>query len=110
MIIYLATPYSHSDHEVMKRRFDKVNRIAAKLMAQGLHIYSPISHTHPIAEVGNLPKGWDYWEEYDRKILAVCGKLMVYKQEGWDQSLGVKGEIEIAKQYNLPIEYIEDDQ
>ena len=108
MLVYLATPYTHSDYSVMVKRFEKVNQIAAKLMSQGIHIYSPISHTHPISEIGNLPKTWDYWEEYDRKILAVCGKLMVYKQDGWEKSVGVQAEIKIAQELNLPIEFIDD--
>lgn len=108
MLVYLATPYSHQSDEIRKQRFEKVNKAAAKLMENGLHIYSPISHTHPIAEAGNLPKGWDFWEEYDRKLLAVCGKLIVYKQDGWQESIGVQNEIKIAQELKLEIEYLED--
>ena len=108
MLVYLATPYSHAQHEVMIERFNKVNKLAAKLMSEGTHIYSPISHTHPIAEAGSLPKGWDFWEKYDRCILSVCSKIIVFKQEGWDISVGVQAEIKIAQELGLEIEYIED--
>ena len=107
MIIYLATPYSHYYPEVRQQRFEIVNAVAAQLMAEGLHIFSPISHTHPIAIAGDLPKGWDFWEEYDRRILAVCGKVIVLKQPGWERSTGVQSECKIAEEMGIPIEYME---
>jgi len=106
-LVYLATPYSHDDPDVRQRRFEIVNRVAAKLMRDGVHIYSPISHTHPIAMAGDLPKGWDFWEKYDRVVLAACVKVIVLRQKGWDQSTGVAAEIAIAKEMGLPVEFID---
>ena len=106
-LVYLATPYSHENPEVRLHRFYVVNRVAARLMSEGVHIYSPISHTHPIAEAGALPLGWDYWESYDRAILSACCKMLVLRQLGWEESKGVTAEIAIAKELGLPIEYID---
>jgi len=106
-LIYLATPYSHTDAEVRERRFKAVNQKAAELMRQGLHIYSPISHTHPIALAGELPLGWDYWQDYDRAMLNACCKLMVLKLDGWSESKGVLAEIKIADELGLPVEFLE---
>lgn len=106
-LIYLACPYTHKDHAVMVARFEAVNRVAAKLMGEGKYIFSPISHTHPIAEAGTLPRGWDYWEGYDRRILSCCDRLIVLKLPGWEISTGVQAEIKIAQEIGLPIEYIE---
>lgn len=106
-LVYLATPYSHPNAEIREWRFRRVNKVAARLMSEGLHVFSPISHTHPIAEVGDLPKGWEYWEEYDRTILASCVKMIVFRQEGWNTSVGVQAEIAIAKELGLPIEYVD---
>jgi hypothetical protein len=105
-LVYLAMPYSHPDAKVRRQRFETVNRLAAKLMAKGMHIFSPISHTHPIAEAGDLPVGWEFWEQYDRTILAVCCALIVVCADGFRQSAGVRAEIEIAKEMGLPITYI----
>ena len=63
-IAYLATPYTDKDPLVKQERFQKVNKVAAKLIERGEIIFSPISHTHPIAMVGNLPGGWEYWDEF----------------------------------------------
>lgn len=71
-LVYLACPYSHWDFAVSESRFLEVNWAAAKLMAAGEHVFSPISHTHPIAMAGALPTDWGYWQAYDRAILAFC--------------------------------------
>ena len=106
-LIYLATPYSHPESEVMERRFLMVSRVAADLMRDGRHVFSPISHTHPIALAGDLPRGWDYWERYDRLMLGACGKVVVLKQDGWDVSSGVKAEVKLALELGIPVEYME---
>ena len=106
-LVYLATPYSDPNPFVREARFKAVNRQAAELMRQGVHIYSPISHTHPIALAGDLPKGWDYWEQYDRTILAACTRMIVFRQPGWERSKGVAAEMAIAKEMGLPIEFID---
>jgi len=106
-LTYLACPYSDDDREVRLARFDAVNRVASELMRQGLHIFSPISHTHPILESGGLPCGWDYWAAYDRAVLSVCNKLIVLKLDGWERSIGVTAEVQIAVEMGLPIEYLE---
>ncbi len=107
-MIYLATPYSDNDRDVRIKRFNTVNIVAAKLMCEGLHIFSPISHTHPIAEAGDLPKGWAFWEAYDRDILSVCEKIIVLRQDGWKESTGVTAEIAIAHEIGIPVEYIDE--
>ena len=66
---YLAHPYS-GDH---LKNFKKVNIIAAKLIKQGIMIYSPISHTHPIAYDGKLdPDDHDLWLKLDRQFMEYC--------------------------------------
>ena len=105
-LVYLACPYSDKKASVRLSRFNSVNKIAAQLMLQGMHIFSPISHTHPIAEAGGLPKGWDFWEGYDRAILATCAKMIVLQLDGWDISKGVQAEITIATELEIPIEYL----
>lgn len=106
-LVYLATPYSHEQPEVREQRFLVVNRVAADLMRDGMHIYSPISHTHPIAIAGDLPKGWDFWEQYARVVLASCVMVIVLRQDGWEQSIGVAAELVIAKEMGLPVEFID---
>ncbi len=106
-LVYLATPYSHPELLVMSERFGKVNKAAAKLMREGLHVFSPISHNHPIAVDHELPTGWDFWESYDSAYLRCSHRMIVLKLDGWESSVGVSAEIKLAKALGLEIEYME---
>lgn len=106
-LVYLACPYSHPDAAIREQRFHAVNKVAAKLMSQGSHIFSPISHTHPIAVAGGLPLGWDYWQAYDRAIMSACGKMIVLMLDGWKESTGIAGEIVLAKEFGIPVIFME---
>ena len=107
-LIYLATPYTHPDPVVVEWRFKTVNRVAARLMGEGLHIFSPISHTHPIATDAEnpLPTGWEFWRDYDFAILSCCRALYVLTLDGWQQSTGVTAEIKMAKELGIPVTFI----
>ena len=105
-MIYLACPYSDPDSEVRIQRFEAANRAAAKLMRAGYHVFSPISHTHPIALAGDLPKGWDFWESYDRAFLSMMDNLTVLAIDGWRESKGVRAEMQIAAELGLSIGFL----
>jgi hypothetical protein len=104
--IYLAVPYSDPNPLVKATRFEMVNEVAAKLMGDGKYVFSPISHTHPIALAGDLPGEWQFWEGYDRRILSFCTKIVVLKLDGWENSKGVNAEIKIGQELGIPVEYV----
>lgn len=105
-LIYLASPYSNSDPAVRLARFHAVCREAARLMARGRLVFSPIAHTHPIAEAGQLPLGWPFWERYDRRMIGACDELHVLRLDGWRTSVGVQAEIAIAAELGKPVHYL----
>lgn len=105
-IVYLAIPYSHPDKQVRHRRFEIVNKVAADLMRQGEIVFSPISHSHVIAVENDLPTDWDYWKKSCMEFVTRSDKVVVVCVDGWKESTGVQAEIKIAKQNNIPIEYI----
>jgi len=104
--IYLATPYSHPNPAIRETRFNAVNKMAAKLMREGYLVFSPISHTHPIAIAGDLPKGWEFWAAYDYTFIEWADEVHVFQQEGWQESTGVQAEIKLANEMNKPVLYI----
>lgn len=106
-LTYLATPYSSHDPQVRLDRFLTVNAVASRLMSDGEHVYSPISHCHPIAVAGALPKDWNYWREYCITMMRCCTTLKVLMVPGWKESVGVDAEIAIAQNLNIPVEYIQ---
>ena len=107
-LVYLACPYTHKERYVRVARWIAVNHVAAKMMESGLYVFSPISHTHPIAEAsdGKLPVGWDYWEKFDRQYLSVVKKIVVLCIDGWKESTGVQAEIKIGEEMGVLVEYV----
>ncbi len=105
--IYLAVPYSDPAKSIRIARFETVNAVAARLMSEGFLVFSPISHTHPIAEAGDLPVDWEFWEQYDKIFLEWCDEVCVLKLPGWKKSAGVQAEIKLARKMGKPTIYID---
>lgn len=105
-MIYLATPYSHPDPAVMQQRFEEAARCVAVHMARDSRVlFSPIVHNHPIAVMYGLPRGWEFWENWDKQTIERCDELWVVKMEGYDTSKGITAEVVIAKDLNIPVTY-----
>ncbi len=104
-MIYLASPYSSNDPAVQQQRFDAVCQVASNLMQRGFFIFSPICHSHPIAQFG-LPTDWAFWEKYDKKFLAMCDELWVLMLDGWGQSKGVLAEMNLAYELGKTIRLV----
>jgi hypothetical protein len=75
-------------------------------MRKGILVFSPISHSHSIAKIGDLPKDWQYWGDFCRATLSICDTMYVLMLDGWEESAGVKAEIGLAKELGLQIEYL----
>ena len=106
-MIYLASPYSSDNSDVRLVRFYKACSAAARLMRKGMHVLSPIAHSHFIAECGGLPGDWKFWREFDLELLKACDSMTVLMLEGWRESKGVQAEIKIAEEMGMPVTYIE---
>ena len=103
-LIYLASPYGHDKPpELRQQRYEQAQKAEARMMNDGMMVYSPIVHRHPGAVLGLYPTGWEYWQHFDELILSRCDDLCVLRIEGWEESGGVKAEIEIAMRLGLRI-------
>ncbi len=92
-LIYLASPYSKYA-EGREAAFRAVCKVAARLIKNGIAVYSPIAHTHPIAEHGDIdPNDHDLWLPLDIVMAKHCTGLMVVRMQGWEESYGVAQEI-----------------
>jgi len=95
--IYLACPYSSmldNDKWWEDLRFNLVNMAAAYLMLEGYIVYSPISHTHPIARAAGkyLPRTWAFWSEQDYPWLDICDEMCILDLAGCGESVGLRDE------------------
>ena len=105
-MIYLASPYSHRDAAVRRRRFLAACRAAAAMLAKGLMVYSPIVHSTPIAACGLDDMDHDFWMHVDRPYLEWCHMVMVLTLDGWRESRGVNIEIAQARSMGKPVSFI----
>jgi len=103
--IYLASPYSHESHTVMRDRFDAVCEYAGRMMQTGKIVYSPIAHCHPIAMSVGLPTDWEYWQTFCHVMLSRCTEMRVLQLAGWHESAGVTAEVCMAAKLGLPVTY-----
>jgi nucleoside 2-deoxyribosyltransferase len=107
-MVYLSSPYSHPDHIVREERFRAACEAAAKLMRLGFVVFSPVVHSHPIANCG-LPTEWAFWERQDRDFLERCDEVIVLTLDGWSESIGVQAELQIAEELGKPVRYLSPD-
>ena len=106
IVIYLGQQYSSIYKEVREQRFKIACDVTAKLMKLGFVVFSPILNSHPLDDAGLVPFGWTFWQKQDLPMLKRCDVLLVLKTDGWEQSKGLKGEIECANLDNIPQLYV----
>lgn len=109
-LYYLASPYTKYGKGI-EAAFEDICKIAAKFIADGICVYSPIAHIHPIAVKGGLdPLDNGIWLPFNVPFMRQCdGGLIVAKMDGWDASFGVGLEIRWFRE-NRGLEPIYHDQ
>lgn len=106
-LVYLAAPYSNPDPKVRKWRWHAANLAASILMTQRrLNVFSPISTAH-ISEAYRLPTDAAFWYDYNRAFIEHSHLMVVLRVEGWQQSKGVAGEIKLAGELGISLEYMD---
>lgn len=105
-MIYLGSPFSHDNETVRDARHKAAVCATAMLGAKGEYVFSPILHSVPQLDFG-LPNTWEFWKDIDFAHLQRCDELWVLTLPGWQQSVGVKQEIEWAKELGKPVRYLD---
>jgi len=110
---YLASPYSlngTADRGIMRQRYEQNARCSLKLTMQGLNVYSPVVYHHAIQEVcGYVDRPTNFWLELDFGILKLASGMFVLQLDEWQRSIGVKREIEFARENDIPVTFIHPD-
>jgi len=109
-IIYLASPYTNTDHNVSQARYMAVTQVAAQLVVQGKIVFSPITMTHPFDKIiagAENTLGSDYWVKFDEAFMVACDELWILKLPGWDQSSGIKRETEFFTERGIEPIFLE---
>jgi hypothetical protein len=107
-MIYLASPYSHPDPKMRELRFVNACEMAGAILRSGRMVFSPIAHSHPIVthSMVEMDGSFDAWVEWDRWFIERCDELWVLTLTGWQQSVGVQAECDIARSLGKPLRFI----
>jgi len=108
-MIYLCSVYSHPDKRMMQARYEYVAKRTAGFMKDKHNIFSPINHCHPIAELYDMPRTWDFWKYQDLQYIDASEEVWVLKMHGWEESTGVQAEIAYATEQGKNVVYFEAD-
>ena len=102
MYVYIASPYTHPDEEVMRYRYEDALRAAKICLSAGLACYSPIAHWHPISMgfEADRPITFDQFVIQDLSLVASCFEFWVLALDGWEDSRGVSAEFDFARDMN----------
>lgn len=100
---YLATPYSKFPGGI-ELAFKNACIAAAKLIKEGVKVYCPIAHTHPIAIHGGIdPLDHNIWMPVDKPLMEAAVGLLICKMPTWEESIGIAEEIKHFKENGKPI-------
>lgn len=104
-IIYLASPYSSPFDVIRERRYINAMLACAQMIKDGKLIYSPIVHWHEVAKRYSLPKDAAFWETLNNTFLMNCVEVRVLTLAGWEDSLGIQAEVNLAIHLDIPVSY-----
>jgi hypothetical protein len=103
-MIYIATPYTDDDPNIIEHRVEKVTQYAAYLYSWGYNCFSPITHGHQVQRYlpERLRKDHRFWLAIDMPFLQAATELHVVASPGVDQSSGVRWELDTARAFKMP--------
>lgn len=105
---YISNPYNGTDEQKEERA-----RIAAQvcgaLLKKGIHAWSPIVHNHAMMKDHefSLEERRSLILDFDFSLLRASVGMIVLTIEGWDQSYGVRAEIELCRELSIPVRYLD---
>lgn len=109
-LAYIAAPYSHPDRVIISARMHAFDKALAGMLTKGdVFPVSPLMN-HAILGKHKIPGNWEFWQHYSRRLLARCDQIIVIDLPGTTESVGVQGELELARSLHLPVFYVSYDQ
>lgn len=102
-LIFISTPYGNCEDKVA--RLKAITQYSGKLMVEGNHVICPMSMGLALAKETELPTCTEWWLSWTINLLSRCDKMIVLCFDKWDESVGVKREIDFALNNNIEVEY-----
>lgn len=104
-MIYLASPYSSIDTHLVEERYEQAVATVAQLTAEGIVVYSPIAHYHPMSIKHKVRGDFAFWREINFHMLDLASEVYVLMLPGWAKSVGVMAEISRAEERGIPVAF-----
>jgi len=102
-MIYIASPYTHPDPEVRKKRYLQVHHYTRTCMDMGEVVFSPIVYGHEFTGGNEAAISHHYWQRFNEHILINATQMRILKLKGWEESAGIKAELDFAQRNNIPV-------
>ena len=107
---YLATPYANvedpNDFHVPLINYLTVSSFTARLISEGVPVYSPITYNHLLQTMNrNLWTNLTVsdWLDFDELFFSKAVGLIVLMSDGWEKSEGIKTEVQCFMLKRKPI-------
>jgi hypothetical protein len=105
-LLFLSTPYSKYSSG-LQVAFEHACNLAGRLIINGLTVYSPIAHSHPIAYYGSInPLDQKFWMRQNEPHIKAASALIAAELPGWKDSDGMKTEMDAFALAGKPIYYV----
>lgn len=104
--LYLASPYTSSDFTKTVERYHEALDATHYLLSNKIWTYSPIVHCHSVAVIHGLPTDFAFWSEYNHLMVLNSRGLAILMIDGWQESVGVTGEVEYCGALGKPIYFM----
>ena len=90
-MIYLASPFWHTDPVIRNHRVEVSRIITKQMLTGGEMIYSPLVFSIPVDDHSITEA---IWMEHCLDMLMRCDELLIVPLSGWHESRGISREIE----------------
>ena len=109
---YLASPYSHPCETVQEAREIAASKVAARLTQGGRNLFCPITQSHRLNQFLEKDEQLKHEEcmRVDYSFLSKAEGLFVVMLPGYEHSIGVKLEVDYAREHNMPVIYLNPDR
>ena len=102
-LIYLASPYSHTDKVIETARFQLACRACRKILNRGYAVYSPIVHWHCVRNLCHLKGDFETFKDINTEMITRADELWILITKGTYKSKGIFAEIAIARTQSKPV-------
>ena len=105
-MIFICSPYTHSDHIVREFRYQTVRKYTYNCMQLGEIVFSPIVYGHEFVNFDERAITSSYWKDFNDHMLSTADSVRVLMLPGWCSSVGVAAEIAYANRLTSAVSYV----